>query len=138
MKRAAVHVGVAVASVVGLGALADATQNRPDERVAGSVTEVAFTVSTRDHRHGDAGAAAALWAVCAGTVPGDVSPAPAERDGVFEVTVRPAIGEHGENRLVGCLEDATLDRVLADVVTVRSGLQRLASVETATRGPLGP
>ena len=34
------------------------------------------------------------------------------------MTIEPAIGEHGENRLVGCIEDVTLDRVKGQVVTV--------------------
>ena len=36
------------------------------------------------------------------------------------MTITPAIGEHGENRLVGCLEDLTIDRVIGDVVAIES------------------
>ena len=86
---------------------------------AGSVTTVSFTVSTRDCQRGEpAAAAVALWAVCAATVPGEVSATPTAGRRPGEVTVAPAIGEHGRRRLVGCLEDVTLDRVVGHVVSV--------------------
>lgn len=103
---------------VGLIALAEATQNRPDARVADSETTIEFTVSTRDYTRGEAAAALALWTVCSATVGGEVSATPVAMDGRWEVDITPAIGEHGENRLVGCLEDVTLDRVMGDVVAV--------------------
>ena len=121
-----------VATVALLGALGggtylmmEATQNRPDARVPGSVTTVEFTVSTNGYHRGDAGAAAALWAVCSATVGGQVSPVPEAiggdgDDGGWRATVEPAIGEHGENRLVGCIEDVTLDRVIGDVTSLTS------------------
>ena len=34
----------------------------------------------------------------------------------FSVTVSPAFGENGRKRLTGCLEDATVDRVMGHVV----------------------
>ena len=116
-----------VATVALLGALGggvlvmmEATQNRPDVRVPGSVTTVDFTVSTNDYHRGAAGAAAALWAVCSATVGGRVSPMPEPHGEGWRVTVEPAIGEHGENRLVGCIEDVTLDRVIGNVTSLAS------------------
>jgi hypothetical protein len=38
----------------------------------------------------------------------------------YRVVLRPALGRHGELKLVGCLEDLTIDRVLADVKSVRT------------------
>ena len=58
--------------------------------------------------------------MCAGTVGGEVSTAPVAVADRWQVTIEPAIGEHGENRLVGCLEDLTIDRVIGDVVAVVS------------------
>ena len=76
MKRAVWWVlGLAVL-VVTIVMMAEVTQNRPDEVRAGSRTTVSFTVSTRDVQRGEPAAAAALWAVCAGTVGGDISPIP--------------------------------------------------------------
>jgi hypothetical protein len=126
-----------VKAVVGLGVLAvvvigmmEATQNRPDEVREGTTTEVTFEVSTRDVERGEAYAAAALWAVCAGTVSGEITapvPVDADGDGAWLVTIEPAIGEHGENRLVGCLEDVTIDRVLGHVVSLETSAAASAS-----------
>lgn len=117
MKRALVAVVALVAVIATVVALAEATQNRPDPVRAGSVTTVSFTVATRGAQRGESAAASALWAVCSATVPGDVSPA--EDDGAAWIgTVEPAIGEHGEKRLVGCLEDLTLDRVVGRVLDI--------------------
>ena len=40
-------------------------------------------------------------------------------EGQFRVTTAPAVGEHAWRRLKGCLEDMTIDRVLARVVSKR-------------------
>src|SRR5690606_13363 len=112
---AAVAFGVAL--VVGLVALADLTQNRPDEVRPGSVTTMTFRVTTRDVQRGDDAAAATLWAVCAGTVGGSITSPVAVGD-AYAVTISPAIGEHGRKRLTGCIEDVTVDRVKGHVVSL--------------------
>lgn len=123
MKVIAGRLGVLGVVVWGLFGLADATQNRPDERVAGTETIIAFTVSGSDYPRGEDAAAIALWTICSSTIGGDVSPVPAQQaGGEWEVSVTPAIGEHGEARLVGCLEDLTVDRVTGDVVSLRSSV----------------
>ena len=77
--------------------------------------------STRAASSGASAAAAiALWAVCSSTVGGTCRRRRAASATAWRATVAPAIGEHGENRLVGCLEDVTIDRVLGDVVAIRS------------------
>lgn len=121
MRRAVAAAAALFALVAAIAVLAEATQNRVDARVPGSRTTVEFTVSTRDYRRGDDAAAAALWVTCAATVGGDVSPVPEPVGGRWRAVVSPAIGDHGENRLVGCLEDVTLDRVVGDVLDLRSG-----------------
>lgn len=119
MKRFVLGALVVVATVAGVVGLASATQNRPDAVVPGSETIVEFRVSTRDYQRGEDSAAVALWAVCSATVDGAVSPVPVRVGDDWQVTISPAIGEHGENRLVGCLEDLTLDRVVGEVVDLR-------------------
>lgn len=120
MRRSVATVALLGALGGGINLMMEATQNRPDARVPGSVTTVEFEVSTNGYHRGDAGAATALWAVCSATVGGQVSPV-SEADGDrWRVTVEPAIGEHGENRLVGCIEDVTLDRVIGDVTSLTS------------------
>jgi hypothetical protein len=119
MKLLGLLVLVAVA-VVGVDALADLTQNRPDAVVDGTTTVVAFDVGTRDYNGTDIEAANALWAVCAATVSGTTTAPREAAAGGFEVTVSPAIGNNGHKRLVGCLEDGTLDRVQGHVASVTS------------------
>jgi hypothetical protein len=119
MKRALLAVIGLAALIAGIVVMAELTQNRPDAVRPGSETTLSFTVSTRDAQRGEPAAAAALWAVCAATVPGRVS-VPEAAGAAWQVTITPAIGEHGENRLVGCLEDVTLDRVVGQVLAVRA------------------
>ena len=119
MKRLCLAVVLGLGLVMGLFALADATQNRPDDPTPGTRTEIAFTVDVKDFGRGEAGASAALWSVCSATVDGEVSPVPTASDARWVVSISPALGEHGEKRLVGCLEDATIDRVSATVVALR-------------------
>lgn len=121
MKALAVLV-VAVLGTLGIIGLAELTQNRPDPVEPGSATVVNFDVDTRDYQRGEGAAAQALWAVCSATVGGEVSgisaPAGDAVDDGYTVSISPAIGENGRKRLVGCLEDATLDRVMGHVRSI--------------------
>ena len=113
---------VAAALIVGLlvlavDALSDATQNRPDRITAGTRSTVVFDVDLRNEVRDEGTAARTLWSVCAGTVTHAraISGPLATVDG-WAVTVEPALGEHSRRRLVGCLEDATIDGVIGRVV----------------------
>jgi len=108
---------LAVLTVLGVMALADLTQNRPDAVVEGSSTTVSFDVASRRYSGSELMAAQSLWAVCQSTVGGDKS-AVAEVGDHFTVTVAPAFGDNGRKRLTGCLEDATVDRVMGHVITL--------------------
>jgi hypothetical protein len=116
-RRLLIGAVFAAVAVFSIDALADATQNRPDAIVSGTRSTVVFSVETRDDPGGDPAAALTLWRVCAATVSHvEVLEGPREvRDG-WAVTVEPALGEHSRRRLVGCLEDATLDGVRGEVV----------------------
>lgn len=127
MKRVIAFLALAVAAVVGIGELMEATQNRPDDPPPGSTSSLAFTVSIHDFPGGEQTAARTLMAVCASTVDdATISvPAPAreaadDADRAWHVTITPALGEHGRKRLEGCLEDVTLDRVIGHVTDVRT------------------
>jgi hypothetical protein len=113
-----VALALAAATLVGVVGLAELTQTRPDERRAGTATVVTFDVATRRYRGGEETAARALWSVCAATVPGETSSLVTMTGGGFSVTVTPEIGEHGRQRLTGCLEDGTLDRVIGHVTAM--------------------
>jgi hypothetical protein len=118
--RKAALVAMVLVLAAGIVVMREATQNRPDVIVEGSTTTLDFDVSTRRYRPGEPAAAGALWAVCSATVSGSRSPVPEPVAGHWRVWISPAIGEHGTSRLVGCLEDATIDRVQGDVLTLGS------------------
>ena len=103
--------------VLGIDQLSDATQNRPDDIEAGTRSTVVFDVDLRQRSQREAAAAHTLWSVCSGTVTHATTLAgPTVRGDAWAVTVEPALGEHSRRRLVGCLEDATIDGVLGRVV----------------------
>ena len=98
--------------------LADETQDRPDAEVEGSMA-VSLVVDRRSEGRSTVRTAEALFIACRHTI-GDRSEATAvdQATGVVTLVVTPAFGEHARRRFVGCLEDATFDRVTANVVGV--------------------
>ncbi len=121
MKRALVILVVAVAVSVGVDALADLTQDRPDRVLPGTRSEILLQVASRDRGGSALLSAQGLWGACQGTVrhrlaePGLVEVS----DGRFRLVTEPALGEHSWRRLQGCLEDTTLDKVKGHVVSKR-------------------
>ncbi len=120
--RRAVFVVVAVAALAaGLDVLADLTQDRPDRISPVSRSEIVLDVRHRSADVASLRTAQGLWGACQGTVwqqitePGVVGLG----EGRFRVTTAPAVGEHAWRRLQGCLEDMTIDRVTARVVSKR-------------------
>jgi len=122
MKRAVVVVVAVAALAAGLDVLADLTQDRADRIPRGSRSEIVLDVRHRATGDAEVRTAQGLWGACQGTVwqqltePGVVELG----DGRFLLTTAPAIGEHAWRRLQGCLEDATVDRVRAEVVSKRN------------------
>jgi hypothetical protein len=114
-----VLVGVVVIGLllVAVDALSDATQNRPDAVEPDTRTTVLFHIDTRDDDRDPTTAADTLWSVCATTIShATVLSGPEAAGSDFAVTVQPALGEHSRRRLVGCLEDATIDGVIGRVM----------------------
>jgi hypothetical protein len=123
MKRAIATLVLAVMAVVGIRAMMDATQNRPDAINPDSSSTVEFTVATRGFRHSDADAASMLASVCAATTLESLATPAVAGSGAgatWRVRITPALGENGRKRFVGCMEDATLDRVSGHVVSIRT------------------
>ena len=119
MKRAVGTLALGVATVVAVMGLAEATQDRRDGPNPGTRSEVVLDVETRDGFERDV-AAQGLWATCQQTVENKrLESFEALGDGRFSIIVEPAIGENAERRLVGCLEDFTIDRVLGNVIEIR-------------------
>lgn len=119
MKRLVTAVAFVALAVVGVVALAEATQNRPDVRVENSSSALTMAVKNRD---GAAGIveAQALWAVCNRTtrVTRLVVPLETVGSGTYLLSLQPALGDHARRRLVGCIEDTTLDGLIGDVVSL--------------------
>ncbi len=123
MKRALVLLAVVAVVAVAVDVLGDMTQTRPDEVNENAVTEVIMRVNEDRFGFGRDAAANALWSVCwamtSSRMEGD-GRLEALGDGRYRAVLRPAVGHHDERQLVGCLEDLTVDRVLADVETFRT------------------
>jgi hypothetical protein len=123
MKRALVLFAVIAAVAIAVDVLGDMTQTRPDEVNDDAVTEVIMRVDEDRFGFGRDAAADALWSVCwamtSSRMAGD-GRLEALGDGRYRAVLRPAVGHHDERQLVGCLEDLTVDRVLADVETFRT------------------
>jgi len=119
MKRVVLGVvvaGMAAALVIGL---MQVTQNRHDTDRHDGTSTLVLSVSTKRGFDPEL-AAHSLWAACQTTVLSNRLVSMAAAAEGFTLAVEPALGEHAERRLVGCLEDATVDLVSAHVVSVRS------------------
>lgn len=116
MRRAlttAVAVGLAVLALV---ALAEATQNRPDPPDTAGTSRLTLDVRAKGIEPG--AAARSLLAACRGTVLSTLSEPQIGAGGHFAVEARPALGRHAGRRLAGCLQDATLDRISARLLSI--------------------
>jgi hypothetical protein len=100
--------------------LREATMNRPDPPRVEKSSTVELVVRTNGSRLGVEAAAYGLWAACSSAVDAYrlVALEPAGHDR-FTLHLEPALGDHAQRRLVGCLEDTTVPRILGDV----SGVQ---------------
>jgi hypothetical protein len=109
----------AVLLVVGIDELSDLTQTRPDKVDDSLASIIVFEIHTHAYDGTTAEAAAAHWGVCAGTIGGEVRGPGVEPldDERFRVTVQPAIGPRGQQRLTGCLDDAAVDRVTGSFIS---------------------
>lgn len=105
--------------VAGLAVLRQATMNRPDPPRVEEASTIELDVRTNGSRLTLYDAAVGLWAACASVVDRhslvDIDPLP---DGVFALRIEPALGHHAEARLVGCLEDVTVPRILGNVTRI--------------------
>jgi hypothetical protein len=118
MRRLLVAVALATAGVLAVDVLGDLTQSRPDPVMDEVATELVVAVDHDRFGGGVDAAADALWAVCsaqtASRIGGDRGLAPIG-DGRYRAVLHPAVGDHEQRKLVGCLEDLTVDRVVGDV-----------------------
>ena len=110
---------IAVLVVVGIAALRQATMNQPDPPRAEEGTTVELDVRTNGSRLSLDAAATGLWAACASVVDEhELVDFSEQADGDFALRIEPALGHHAQARLVGCLEDVTVPRILGNVTRI--------------------
>jgi hypothetical protein len=118
VRKALVILLVAVLAAAVVDALRDRTENREDIPVAGTRSVVTFDVDTYDAVQPIGEAARALWYACNETVANRLTALQIGDGGNGVATLSPAMGRHERQRLTGCLEDATIDRVRGEVVSI--------------------
>ena len=96
------------------------TQARPDPSSATEATNIEIGVAQRQSSQPVVSVAEALWVSCRLRVPSSVELIQIEGTGVdtARMVLHPALGETDRRQFVGCLQDATIDRINADVLTV--------------------
>lgn len=133
MKALVIGAVITVGALASIDVLGDLTQTRPDASDRDGATRIELAIEAKPGAGKLDFAADGLWGACQGTVhrrlqeEGWVQVGP----GRFQGTVYPALGEHARQRLTGCLEDATIDRVMADVVK----MERVPVCPSGTSGP---
>ncbi|MFI2474299.1 hypothetical protein [Nocardia xishanensis] len=102
-------------------AMADSMKFETDRGAAASTQVVRFDAQAKDTGVSSE-PAVRLWDKCASHVNHvRVVAGPAPDGDAWSVTLAPALGEHTERRLVGCLEDLTVDGVLGHYLGSRPG-----------------
>jgi hypothetical protein len=120
MKQALVILALAGAAALSVKVMGDATQTRPDARDANAKTEVVVRLEGQRYFQSLDTAAYALWGTCAATVSGELLDLGVEPIGAgqYRFAMTPSLGHHGKERLLGCLNDLTIDRVKSNVESV--------------------
>src|SRR4029453_19202470 len=96
----------------------DRTQNRPDAWVIGTRSVVRYDVDVRGTRQPITEATRALWYAGADKIPNELVDLEVGSGGTGVATVTPALGPHDRKRITGCLEDAVIDRIQGDVISI--------------------
>lgn len=110
---------VVLAIAAGVDGLRGITQSRLSELSFPGTTEIVLEVRTRGGSEPGA-SVDELWAVCNDRVPGGLRliDALVATDGTVTLLADRALGDTGRKRVVGCLEDLTVDQALANVVSL--------------------
>ncbi len=102
--------------------LRELTQTRPGEVASAGSTAVVLDIDQRRQSRPLPTVAEDLFGSCRSRLPGDVELTVITQvdDERVMIEFDRALGRTGRVRIVGCLEDHTLDRVRADVLSIRS------------------
>lgn len=123
MKRFVIVAALVAVIALSIDFLGDLTQTRPDALDNDVVSELVMAVDQDRFGGGRDAAAGALWSVCYAQTSSQMA---GERGleplggGRYRAVLHPALGKYDGRQLIGCLEDLTVDRVLADVESVRT------------------
>jgi hypothetical protein len=117
---ALLSVGLAVAVLVTVTVLAlrDLTQTRLDDLTRPGMSSLVIDVEQRRTEDPAVDIVAGLWSACQSRLPGGIRATRIIATGPdeAELVIDRALGRSGRLRIVGCIEDLTLDLVRADVV----------------------
>jgi hypothetical protein len=124
-RRTALLTVLSLTLVLSMGAvvlLRELTQTRPDDVAAAGTTSVVLDVDQRRQLRPLTTVAEDLFGSCRSRLPGDVELTAITQVDDERVTIEfdRSLGQTGRARIVGCLEDHTLDRVRADVLSIQS------------------
>jgi hypothetical protein len=124
-RRTALVTVLVLTFVLSIGAvvlLRELTQTRPDEVAAVGTTSVVLDIDQRRQLRPLPTVAEDLFGSCRSRLPGDVELTAITQVDDERVTIEfdRSLGRTGRARIVGCLEDHTLDRVRADVLSIQS------------------
>lgn len=111
-----------VLSLAAVVLLRELTQTRPDEVAAAGTTSVLLDIDQRRQLRPLPTVAEDLFGSCRSRLPGDVELTAITQvdDERVMIEFDRSLGRTGRVRIVGCLEDHTLDRVRADVLSITS------------------
>lgn len=112
------------AVVIGLAvdAIGDVTQSRPEVPVFAGTTVLELDIDQRGDVHAPEEVAASLWVACRNWLPPEVAAVRIEGLGpdAAVLVLDRRLGEIHRRRFTGCLEDLTLDAVLAEITSIES------------------
>jgi hypothetical protein len=114
--RTAATLAAITVMVAGVAFLHEVAESRP-QATTGGTTALDLVVSTRETGATTAQIADALWVSCRLRLPANAELIELEITGAHTASLHftPALGRTAEQKFVGCLEDAVIDRVSADV-----------------------
>jgi len=120
MKRLLIAAVALLVVIVGVGLLKNATHYDGGVVDKDGTTTVAFTVHTKGYGHDQDYAAAVLWQTCIGSIHhwNHMTPPARQADRSYVASVRPFFEQETLRRLKGCLTDATIDHLHADVARI--------------------
>jgi hypothetical protein len=121
LRKPLALLAVFIALAIGVDAIGDATQVRPEALVLGTTTELVLDVRTRHDDIPTASVMPALLEQCRGRLHRPQYAISFQPLGGDQYLVRstPALGRHSTQKLTGCFRDLVADFVLVRVESVR-------------------